>query len=140
MVWRIRSKRKSTGGLLRRPCKKKKFQRGRDFLPMHLHERKVIENRTRGGSKKLITLSDTMVNVSSKGKIQKVKIISVAENSADSQFVRRNIATKGAILQTEIGKARVTSRPGQHGIVNAILIGAEEMHKPEAKHKSGKAK
>ncbi|RLF79472.1 30S ribosomal protein S8e, partial [Thermococci archaeon] len=41
---------------------------------------------------------------------------------ANRQYVRRNIITKGAIIQTEIGKAIVTSRPGQDGVVNAVLI------------------
>ncbi|MEM2426420.1 MAG: hypothetical protein QXE83_05420 [Archaeoglobaceae archaeon] len=30
--------------------------------------------------------------------------------------------TKGAIIQTEIGKAKVTNRPSQEGIINAVLI------------------
>jgi small subunit ribosomal protein S8e len=30
--------------------------------------------------------------------------------------------TKGAVLKTELGRARVTSRPGQHGILNAVLM------------------
>ncbi|RLF82243.1 30S ribosomal protein S8e, partial [Thermococci archaeon] len=55
----------------------------------------------------------------------KVKIISVVENPANRQYVRRNIVTKGAIVQTEIGKALVTSRPGQDGIVNAVLLKEE---------------
>lgn len=29
---------------------------------------------------------------------------------------------KGAIIETKIGKARITSRPGQSGTINAILI------------------
>jgi small subunit ribosomal protein S8e len=32
------------------------------------------------------------------------------------------VITKGAILQTPLGQARVTSRPGQHGVVNAVLV------------------
>ena len=54
-----------------------------------------------------------------------MKIISVVENPANRQYVRRNIVTKGAIVQTEIGKALVTSRPGQDGIVNAVLLKEE---------------
>ncbi|MEM5832609.1 MAG: 30S ribosomal protein S8e, partial [Candidatus Aenigmatarchaeota archaeon] len=37
-------------------------------------------------------------------------------------YERRKIITKGAIIKTEIGLAKVTSRPSQHGVVNAILI------------------
>ena len=51
-----------------------------------------------------------------------VEIKTVLENSANAHFVRRNIITKGAIVETEIGKAKITSRPGQKGIVNGVLI------------------
>ncbi|MBP2146305.1 ribosomal protein S8E [Methanofollis sp. W23] len=44
------------------------------------------------------------------------------ENPADINYVRRNLLTKGAIIKTEIGRARVRSRPGQDGVVNAVLI------------------
>ncbi|MCD6558125.1 MAG: 30S ribosomal protein S8e, partial [Candidatus Aenigmarchaeota archaeon] len=37
-------------------------------------------------------------------------------------FVRRNIITKGAIIMTEDGRAVVTNRPGQEGVINAKLI------------------
>ena len=52
---------------------------------------------------------------------KKAKIISVAENKASRHFLRRNIITKGAVIETELGKAKVTSRPGQHGVINAVL-------------------
>ncbi|MCI4362340.1 MAG: 30S ribosomal protein S8e, partial [Thermoplasmata archaeon] len=38
-------------------------------------------------------------------------------------YVQRNIVTKGAILETELGLVRVRSRPGQDGVVNAVRIG-----------------
>ena len=55
-------------------------------------------------------------------KSKKVKILTVVENSANPFYVRRNIINRGAIIETEIGKAKVTSRPGQHGLINAILL------------------
>lgn len=55
-------------------------------------------------------------------KAKKVKILNVIENKADSHLVRRGIITKGAVIKTELGEARVTSRPSQHGVVNAILL------------------
>ena len=36
--------------------------------------------------------------------------------------VRRNILTKGAIIETDAGKAKITNRPGQEGTVNAVLV------------------
>jgi len=32
------------------------------------------------------------------------------------------LLTKGALIETEIGLARVTSRPGQDGVVNAVRV------------------
>jgi len=120
--WILRSKRKITGGLVVKRGKRKKHQRGRDFLPAHVGETKVRANRTKGGSTKRIALASNVANIIVKGKPQRTKILSVTDNPADSQFTRRNIITKGAIIQTELGKARVTSRPGQVGIVNAVLV------------------
>ena len=46
----------------------------------------------------------------------------VIENKANPNYVRRNIITKGAIVETSAGKAKVTSRPGQDGVINGVLI------------------
>ena len=54
--------------------------------------------------------------------MKRVKVLSVQENPSDPHYVQRNIVTKGALVKTEQGDARVTSRPGQHGVVNAILV------------------
>ncbi|GIS96381.1 MAG: hypothetical protein CM1200mP23_1870 [Nitrososphaerota archaeon] len=55
-------------------------------------------------------------------KAKRVKILKVLENSTNNDYQRRGIISKGAILETAEGKCRVMSRPGQHGIVNAVLI------------------
>ena len=131
--WILRSKRKITGGLAGKRSKKKKHQRGRDFLPAHVGEPRVRARRTRGGGFKRTALAMNIANISAKGRAQKARILSVSENPADSQFVRRNIITKGAIIETELGKARVTSRPGREGAVNAVLIEPKEETKVKAK-------
>jgi small subunit ribosomal protein S8e len=51
-----------------------------------------------------------------------VKIETVTGNPANKNYIRRNIMTKGSIIKTEIGSARITNRPGQEGSINAILI------------------
>jgi small subunit ribosomal protein S8e len=56
------------------------------------------------------------------GKVKKSKILKVLENATNNDYQRRGVVSKGAVLETEDGKCRVVSRPGQHGIVNAILI------------------
>jgi small subunit ribosomal protein S8e len=53
----------------------------------------------------------------------KVQIQRVLENPANKDYQRRGVITKGAIIETEQGKARVTSRPGQHGVINAVPLG-----------------
>ena len=120
--WKTKSNRRTTGGLLKKNSKKKKYQMGRDFLPARIGARKIKTKRSRGGGQKVIVMSGDIVNVSVAGKIQKAKILNVSKNRADSQFVRRNIITKGAVIDTDIGKARVTSRPGQHGVINEVLL------------------
>ena len=64
-----------------------------------------------------VSLTDSKSGTSSS-----TKIVAVVENSANPNYVRQNIITKGSIIETEKGKAKVTSRPGQHGVVNAVLI------------------
>jgi len=120
--WNMKSKRKKTSGMLKRGQKKKKYQRGRDFLEASVGEKKIKIKRTRGSGTKRILLSVSIANVIVDGKAQKTKILAVADNKADSHFIRRNVVTKGAIINTDLGKARVTSRPGQEGVVNAVLI------------------
>jgi len=56
------------------------------------------------------------------GKVKKTKILKVLENATNNDYQRRGVISKGAVLETEDGKCRVVSRPGQHGTVNAILI------------------
>jgi len=46
----------------------------------------------------------------------------ILESPANRHFVRRNIITKGAVIETPNGKAKVTNRPSQEGFVNAVLI------------------
>ncbi len=58
----------------------------------------------------------------SSGETKKIKIETVAENGANPNYVRRNLLTKGAIIKTEIGNARIMSRPGQDGVINAVLL------------------
>ncbi|MEM7817075.1 MAG: 30S ribosomal protein S8e [Candidatus Aenigmatarchaeota archaeon] len=120
--WHLRSRRKPSGGLLKPNRKKKRRDRGRDFIPAKIGKRKIKKKRARGGNEKLILLSDMYANVSIGNETKKAKILNVVSNPANPYLARQNIITKGCIIETELGKARVTSRPGQNGIVNAVLI------------------
>jgi len=124
MIPQVRSRRKPTGGLLHRARKKKKRDIGRDFLPTKVGPVKKKIIKTRGGGTKIVGLGADTANVVDPltNKVSRVKIITVKENPANPHYVRMNIITKGTVIETEAGLAKVTSRPGQHGIVNAVLI------------------
>ena len=121
--WHLRPRKKTTGGRLTRVRKKRKTDRGMAFLETRIGPRQVKAKRARGGSLKLKLMSAERVNVSdSRGRVKRAKLISVKENDANPHYIRRNILTKGAVVETEAGLARITSRPGQDGIANAVLI------------------
>jgi len=125
MIIQKRSKRKITGARYKQAEGKRKYAMGRlpAFTKIGKEQKKII--RTRGGNRKVKLLSTEVANVydPKERKHFKVKIVTIKENKANRHFVRRNIITKGAIIETEKGLARVTSRPGQDGVVNAVLIG-----------------
>ena len=82
--------------------------------------------RKQGGVEKIRLLVVNQVNISdSSGKTSKVEILRVIKNPANVDYDRRGVITKGTIIATPLGTARVTSRPGQDGIVNAILVSKE---------------
>ena len=87
-------------------------------------ERKVKVTRIAGGSVKKALMSDKLVNVfdPKKKKYSKVEVKTILENAANRHFVRRNIVTKGAVVETPLGKVRITSRPGQEAVLNGILV------------------
>jgi small subunit ribosomal protein S8e len=87
-------------------------------------ERKMKVKRGLGGNSKRRLLATSHANVTDKatGTSEKTKIIQVLQNPANVDFDRRGIITKGSIIETEKGKALVTSRPGQNGVVDAIKI------------------
>jgi small subunit ribosomal protein S8e len=83
----------------------------------------TITRRIRGNNKKTALKAIDFVNLATgEAKVKKTKIIKVLENTTNNDYKRRGIITKGAVLETEEGKCRVVSKPGQNGIVNAILL------------------
>jgi len=83
----------------------------------------TITRRIRGNNKKTALKAIDFVNLATgEAKVKKTKIIKVLENATNNDYKRRGIITKGAILETQEGKCRVVSKPGQNGIVNAILL------------------
>ena len=82
----------------------------------------TITRKVRGKNIKAAIKTIDSVNLAIDSKVKRVKIIKVLENATNNDFQRRGVISKGAILETEEGKCRVVSRPGQHGTVNAIFV------------------
>jgi small subunit ribosomal protein S8e len=122
--WHTRPSRKPTGGKLRDNEKRKSRHKGSKFLDTRIGKRNLKISRARGGADKKKILSAEFVNVSDPGTkgFKKAKIISVEANQANPHYIRRNIITRGAVVKTEIGSVRITSRPGQTGSLNGVLL------------------
>ena len=123
-VWHGEKGKKRTGGEIVLARKKKKRELGSLPVLTKIGKEKREKFRTMGGGEKLKAFSVEFANVldPKTNSAKKVKILDILENPANPHFVRRKIITKGAIIKTELGNAKVTSRPSQHGIVNAVLI------------------
>jgi len=126
VITQKRSKRRRTGARYKKLYRGKwKSEMGRYPTNTVHSEKKILRTRRgRAGSKRDYLLSESHVNVMDpkSKKSKKVAIKSVEENTANPNFVRRGILTKGTVIETDLGKARVTSRPGQEGGINAVLI------------------
>ena len=118
----LRSRRKVSGGRYKATRKKKLREVARDTFYTKIGKKKINVYRGKSAIIKRSLLSAEEVNVFDGKKYQKVKIITVVENSANRHFVRRNIITKGAIIQTELGNAKIVNRPGQEGHITAVLV------------------
>ena len=116
------STRKRTGGRRRPASKKKKRQLGEEFTETQVGEQKLKTVDTRGNTEKVRAITTDTASIAIEGETVAADIENVAENPSNPNYARRNIITKGAILDTSEGKARVTSRPGQDGQVNAVLV------------------
>ncbi len=123
-LWQGNSRRKPTGGRLIRAAKKRRSEIAREHIDAHVGEHRQKLARTKGANQKVKLLSsDSIVVIDPKtNKAKKATLTNVVENKANIHYVRRNIITKGAIVETSAGKARVTSRPGQSGALNGVLI------------------
>ncbi|BDC19376.1 30S ribosomal protein S8e [Acidianus sp. HS-5] len=117
--------RKITGGLKSSRRDKRKFEMGRLPTETKLHTEDIREKiRVMGGNAKIKLKYVTFANVynPSDRSYKKVKILEVEEVPSNREYARRGIIVKGAKIRTEMGEAIVTSRPGQDGVINAILV------------------
>lgn len=120
-----RSKRKNTGGRYKNAFSKKKAYNGSNPTLTRIGALKTKVLRVLGGNKKVKTMIAEEVNVANPktGKVTKEVIVNVVENSANRNYIRRNIVTKGSVVELKSGKkAKITSRPGQSIVLNAVLV------------------
>ena len=83
----------------------------------------TVTRKVRGKNQKTALKKIDFINLSApNSKVKKTKILKVLENPTNNDYQRRGVITKGAILEIKEGKCKVVSRPGQDGVVNAILI------------------
>jgi small subunit ribosomal protein S8e len=116
-------KRKKTGGKKRAYRSKRIFEQGRAPVETLLGETKRKTVIGQSGNAKTKLVRTNIVNVSNPltGSTERLEILEVMSNPAKADYNRRRVITKGAIVRTEKGLARIISRPGQDGALNAIL-------------------
>ena len=104
--------------------KKRRYEIGREPLMTNLGEESLRKYRTMGGNSKVKMLSAAYANVvdPKTNQAKRARIVTVKVNPANPNYVQRNIMNRGATIQTDLGMARITSRPGQDGTINAVLL------------------
>jgi len=103
---------------------KRRRESGSDPTETRLGEQTLHIDRTMGGSAKIRLLAGNKANVTDPrtGKTTNAEITRVLANPSNADYNRRGLITRGATVLTSIGEARVTSRPGQDGVINAVLL------------------
>ncbi len=117
-------KRKMSGGRRTASRSRRSFERNRYASETIIGEFDQVKRDVRGKRFKIGLKRIDYLNVvdPSTGKVFRTKIIKAIRNPANRDYERRGVITKGVSLETEKGVVRVTSRPGQEGVVNAILL------------------
>jgi small subunit ribosomal protein S8e len=117
--------RKISGGKYIKRRKKKLYERPGQKRVIKLGEEKRKSKSVRGKGRKIFLLAAKFINIKTKDKSSKVEIKNVLETPSNRFLARQNILTKGTIVDTELGKVKVTNRPSQEGNVNGILLEKE---------------
>ncbi len=122
--WHGVSKRKPSGGRKRMNRGKRRTEISSEKQYAVLGDAKRKKYRKTGASTQVKVLSDDVINVNNPedGTTKSIKFSTVSNNPSNPNYVRRNILTKGAVVETELGKVRISSRPGQDGVINGTLI------------------
>ena len=114
--------RKISGGKYTKRRKKRLHELPGQRRIVNLGKEKRKNKRIRGGNLKNSLGGTDSINVFIKGKSKKAKIKNVLETPSNRFLARQNVITKGTIVDTNIGKVRVTNRPSQEGVLNGVLV------------------
>jgi len=117
--------RKISGGKYHKKRKKKANEVAGQKNIVKLGEEKRKSTRVMGGNRKVFLLKSRRLNLLIKDKSKKTEITNVLETPSNRFLARQNILTKGTIVETEFGKAKITNRPSREGNINGILIKEE---------------
>jgi small subunit ribosomal protein S8e len=124
VIIQSRSSRKASGGRYKSTLSKRTHMLGRKSSMTRIGELRKKQVSTKGGNFKNRLFETNTANVfdPKTKKYEQATIKVVVESPANRNFVRRNVLTKGTVIDTAKGKAKVTSRPGQDGVINAVLM------------------
>jgi len=114
--------RKISGGKYLKSRKKKLYEMPGQKKTVKLGDDKRKTQRVRGGIVKAFFLKAKMINVQISGKSKKIEMKNVLETPSNRFLARQNVITKGTIVDTELGKVKITSRPTQEGTLNGVLL------------------
>ncbi|MEM0440006.1 MAG: 30S ribosomal protein S8e [Candidatus Caldarchaeum sp.] len=115
-------KRKKTGAKAHPSSGKRKRERGGEIHLVSLGNPETVVRRARGGNLKTAVISTNFANVAIGPVVKRLEILRVISNPSNRDYDRRKVITRGALIETAEGIARVTSSPGQDGTVNAVLV------------------
>lgn len=125
MAWHDNlTKRKKTGGKKRAYRSKRIHEQGRQPVETTFGEtrRKKVKGRARIEKVKLVKADTVNVSDPATGRTERLEILDVVRNPAKADYNRRGVITKGTVVRTEKGLARIVSRPGQDGALNAVVV------------------
>ncbi|MAV43331.1 MAG: 30S ribosomal protein S8e [Euryarchaeota archaeon TMED248] len=122
--WHGISRRKPSGGRKVRARGKRSTEISTEKqLALIGESKKKVYRRTGGNTLVRVLAADKVsINNPKTGKTTLGTIENVVENESDPNYVRRNVLVKGAIIETDKGRVKITSRPGKDGVINGVLL------------------
>jgi len=124
LAWHDRlTKRKKTGGRKRAYRSHRIYEQGRQPVETLFGEvkRKEVKGISRISKIKLVKADYVNVSNPATGITENLEILDVVRNPANADYNRRGVITKGTIVRTEKGLAKIVSRPGQDGSLSAVV-------------------